>query len=67
MHISEQKQKRQRFYVLKKHLRGKKLFIHLSAFLCFLCVFFVLFALFVLYVLFVLAKFFRKKKKTKKV
>ena len=39
-HISEQKQKRQHFYVLKKHLRGKKLPIRLFTFLCFLCPFY---------------------------
>ena len=38
-HISEQKQKRQRFYALKKHLRGRKSLIRLFAFLCFLCAF----------------------------
>ena len=38
-HISKQKHKRQCFYALKKHLRGKKLLIHLFAFLCFLCAF----------------------------
>ena len=38
-HIGEQKQKRQRFYALKKHLRGKKLLIRLFACLCFLCAF----------------------------
>ena len=38
-HISEQKQKRQHFYALKKHLRGRKSLIRLFAFLCFLCVF----------------------------
>ena len=37
MHISEQKQKRQHFYALKKHLRGKKSLVRLFAFLCFLC------------------------------
>ena len=31
-HISEQKQKRQRFYALKKHLRRRKSFIRLCAF-----------------------------------
>ena len=36
---SEQKQKRQRFYALKKHLRGTKLLIRSFAFLCFLCAF----------------------------
>ena len=36
-HIYEQIQKRQHFYVLKKHLRRKKSLIHLFAFLCFLC------------------------------
>ena len=40
MHTSKQKQKRQRFYALKKHLRGKKSLIHLFAFLCFLCAFY---------------------------
>ena len=34
-HISKQKQKRQRFYALKKHLRGKKSLIHLFAFCAF--------------------------------
>ena len=38
-YISEQKQKRQRFYELKKHLRGKMSLIHLFAFLWFLCAF----------------------------
>ena len=38
-HISEQKQKRQHFNAFKKHLRGKKSFICLFAFLCFLCFF----------------------------
>ena len=38
-HISEQKQKSQRFYALKKRLRGRKLLVHLHAFLCFLCAF----------------------------
>ena len=32
-HISEQKEKRERFHALKKHLRGKKSFIRLFAFL----------------------------------
>ena len=35
--VSEQKQKRQRFYALKKYLRRRKSFIRLFAFLCFLC------------------------------
>ena len=35
-HMSEQKQKRQRFYALKKHLRERKSLIRLFAFLCFL-------------------------------
>ena len=39
-YVREQKQKRQHFYVLKKHLRGKKLLIRLFAFLCFLCAFY---------------------------
>ena len=39
-HISEQKQKRQHFYALKKHLRGRKSLIRLFAFLCFLCAFY---------------------------
>ena len=38
-HVSEQKRKRQRFYALKKHLRGRKLLIHLFPFLCFWCAF----------------------------
>ena len=38
-HISEQKQKSQRFYALKKHLSGRKLLVHLYVFLCFLCAF----------------------------
>ena len=38
-HISEQKQKRQRFYALIKHLRGRKSLIRLFAFLCHLCAF----------------------------
>ena len=38
-HISEQKQKRQRFYALKKHLRGGMSLFRLFAFLCFLCAF----------------------------
>ena len=38
-HISQQKQKRQRFYALKKCLRGRKSLIRLFAFLCFLCAF----------------------------
>ena len=38
-HISKQKQRRQHFYVLKKHLRGKKSLIRLFAFLYFLCAF----------------------------
>ena len=37
MLISEQKQKSQLFYVLKKHLRRRKLLIYLFAYLCFLC------------------------------
>ena len=36
-HISKQKQKRQRFHELKKHLRRRKSLIHLFAFLCPLC------------------------------
>ena len=36
-HISEQKQKRQHFYALKKHLRARVSLIRLFAFLCFLC------------------------------
>ena len=36
-HISEQKQKRQRFHELKKHLRRRKSLIRLFAFLCPLC------------------------------
>ena len=35
MHISKQKQKRQRFKWVKKNLRGGKSLIHLFAFLCF--------------------------------
>ena len=38
-HISKQKQKKQRFYALKKYLKGKKLLIRLFGFLCFLCAF----------------------------
>ena len=55
-HISEQKQKRQHFYVHEKHLRGGKSLVCLFAslwFLCFLC-------------FFVCLKFSRKKKKQKK-
>ena len=37
MHITEQKQKRRRFYALRKHLRRRKSLIRLFAFLCFLC------------------------------
>ena len=39
MHINKQKQKRQRFMLLKKHLRGRKSLIRLFAFLCFFCAF----------------------------
>ena len=35
MHISEQKLKRQHFYALKKHLKGKKSLIRLFAFSAF--------------------------------
>ena len=35
-HIGKQKQKRWRFYALKKHLRRRKSLIHLFTFLCFL-------------------------------
>ena len=50
-HKSKQKQKRQRFYVLEKHLRGRKSLIHLFPFCAF-------------YVLFVRVKSFCKKKQT---
>ena len=76
-HISEQKQKRQRFHALKKHLRGKKSLIRLFTFFAFawlrlfaFCAFawlrlfaFLLFMLFVLFVLFVRVKSFLKKNK----
>ena len=35
MHMSEQKQKRQRFYALKKHLRERELLVRLYAFCAF--------------------------------
>ena len=35
-HISEQQQKKQHFHALKKHLRRRKLLIHLFVFLCLL-------------------------------
>ena len=38
-HISKQKQKRQRFFAVQKHLRGRKLLSRLFVFLCFLCAF----------------------------
>ena len=60
-HISEQKQKRQHFYVHKKHPRGGKSLVCLFAslwFLCFLCsLCFLCFLCF-----FVCLKFSRKKK-----
>ena len=61
-HISEQKQKRQCFYVLKKHLRGKKSVICLFAFYAF----YVLFVLFCVWnkkdSIFMLIKTSKKKK-----
>ena len=38
-HISKRKQKRQRFFAVQKHLRGRKLLSRLFVFLCFLCAF----------------------------
>ena len=60
IHISEQKQKRQHFNALKKHLRRKKVIYSLICVFMLFMLFFVLFtfyALFVVFALFVLCSF----------
>ena len=63
-HISKQKENRQRFYALKKHLKGRKSIVRLCFVLFVLFVLFVILlgCVFVLFMLFVHVKSFRKKK-----
>ena len=57
-HISEQKQKRQHFNALKKHLRRKKVIYSLYSLICVFMLFMLFFVLFTFYALFVVFALF---------